>query len=231
MTRSRMILLGVAALVVFAVALFPLSVALALFAPRDNGISARLSSGPVWSGILYDAALAEIPLGNVRLSLRPLPLLIGQPRFGIVAPAFSGTLALASTRRGLEDATGTIDLSQRLKPLPIGRFTLDKVSVVFAGDRCLRGEGRIQTGVAGDVGGLVLPGGMSGALRCDAGALLLPLVGQSGLERLDLRITGQGKWRGELTIRTTDVATIAKLTASGFSPGADGYRLRIAGSL
>jgi general secretion pathway protein N len=231
MTRRRGLLLAFAAGIVFAVALLPLSVVLAVFAPRDTGLSARLSSGPLWSGVLYDAAVAGIPLGNVSVSLRPLPLLAGQVRFAIVAPALAGTVSSVSGRMGLENASGVVDMTSRLKPLPIGRFTLDKASVVFAGGRCVQAEGRIQTAVTGDLGGLALPGGMSGVLRCDGGALVVPLVGQSGLERIDLRITGTGTWRGEVNVRTNDVAVVGKLTAAGFAAGPEGYRLRLSGAL
>ena len=75
-----------------------------------------------------------------------------------------------------------------------------------------------------------LPSGLSGTIRCQNGAAMLPLTGQSGMEQLNLSITASGRWRAEIVVRPTDPMTIQRLTAAGFAPGPGGYVRRIDGS-
>ena len=107
---------------------------------------------------------------------------------------------------------------------------LGDVSVRFEGDQCESAEGEVRAGFSGTPGGLALPAAMRGALRCQAGAVLLPLAGQSGMEQLNISIAASGRWRAELVVRAGDPATVQRLTAAGFAPGAGGYVRRIDGS-
>jgi general secretion pathway protein N len=69
------------------------------------------------------------------------------------------------------------------------------------------------------------------SVRCQAGAVLLPLAGQSGTEQINISVEASGRWRAEIVLRPTDPAMIQRLTAAGFTPGAGGYVRRIEGSL
>lgn len=231
MTRVRKTAVAVLAALLFLVLLFPLAVALPMALPENSGLSARRATGSVWSGLLADARLAGMPLGDTRVGLSPLALLGGEARLGFVSAGLRGTLTASGRSFGIADASGPIDVAVRVKPLPLTQIVLDDATVRFAGTRCASANGRVRAVVAGDIGGIALPGGMTGALACEDGALLVPLVGQSGMERLDLRISGDGKWRGEIAIRTGDPATVAKLVAAGFAPGPRGFALRLTGQL
>jgi len=44
-------------------------------------------------------------------------------------------------------------------------------------------------------------------------------------------LTGDGKWRAELRIRSTDPVVAEKLVAAGFASGADGFVIRLSGAL
>jgi len=89
----------------------------------------------------------------------------------------------------------------------------------------------VRATIGGNLGGLTLPGGLSGTLRCDGDSVVLPLVGQSGMERIDLRVNGEGHWRAEVVIRSGDAALGAKLISGGFTQTSDAYILRIRGAL
>jgi general secretion pathway protein N len=89
----------------------------------------------------------------------------------------------------------------------------------------------VRATFAGDVGGLSLAQGLSGVARCESGLLLLPLVSQSAMERLNLRIAGDGSYKAELIVRSTDPVLAAKLAASGFASTQAGYVLRLSGTL
>ncbi len=231
MTRRDRIVVAVLAACAFLVLLFPLAVALPMALPESSGLSARRATGTIWSGTLVDARLAGMSLGDTRVGLSPLALLTGQARLSFAAPTLNGTLVASGRSFGIENARGPVDVAVRVKPLPVTQLVLDDATVRFAGSRCDAAEGRVSAVVAGDISGIALPGGMTGTLSCEGGALLVPLVGQSGMERLDLRVSGDGKWRGELAIRTGDPATVAKLVAAGFAPGPRGFALRLTGQL
>jgi general secretion pathway protein N len=228
--RARIGLAGGVGLA-FAILLLPLSVALPMAMPRDSGLSAARALGTIWSGTLRDARLAGMPLGDTRVGLLPLALLTGEARLWFEAPTLRGTLFGSRTNFGIANASGPIDVAVRVKPLPLTQVVLDDASARFRDLKCASAEGRVSATVAGDIGGVALPGGMTGTLKCDGGALLVPLVGQSGMERVDLRVTGDGKWRGEIAIRTGDPAVVAKLVAAGFVPGPRGFALRLTGQL
>ena len=231
MTRRRRIVLAIIATLVFLVLLLPLSLALPMMLPTNSGLSARMAFGTLWSGTLRDARLAGLPLGETYVGLLPLPLLVGEARLKFASPTLRGTLVASQGRFGIAHATGPIDIAARLRPLPISQIVLDNARVEFRGRDCVQAEGPVRAVIAGDVGGIALPGGMTGALRCDGAALLLPLVGQSGLERLYLRINGDGRWRADLSVRSADAATAAKLIAAGFTTGPRGLSIRMRGTL
>ena len=231
MKRTDRIILAVCATLTFFMLLLPLSVALPFVAPDESGLGASRASGTVWSGTLHDAQVSGVSLGDAHVGLLPLPLLVGETRLYVVAATLRGTLIATNVGYGIAHGTGPLDVAVRVKPMPLGQIVLDDASAQFRNNRCSSAGGRVHATVIGDEGGLMLPAGMTGTLRCDGSALLLPLVGQSGMERLDLRLTGDGKWRAELRIRSTDPVVAEKLVAAGFASGADGFVIRLSGAL
>ena len=231
LTRMR----AVVAIVLFAVVLLieemPLSVALPMATASDSGLTARRAEGTIWSGVLREARVAGLPLGDAVVGLQPFPLLSGEARLGFASPTLKGTATAGSATIGLGGATGSIDLAGRFAPLPLGTLSLEDMSVRFGDNRCDHAEGRVRATIVGSVGGLSLPGGLSGAARCDGAALLLPLASQSGLERIDLWLTGDGHWHANLSVKAGDPALAAKLLAAGFTPGPGGLTMRVAGVL
>ena len=224
-------IVGVSAAIVMALVSLPLAVVLPMALPADSGIAARKAEGSIWEGILRDVTVAGLPLGDTGIALDVLPLVIGKARLGFASNVLRGIVETSSGRVGLADATGVIDLAGRLRPLPVSRLTLEGVTTEFRDQRCAVARGRVRADVAGDVGGLSLPGGLSGTVRCDGNEIVVPLVGQSGMERIDLRITQNGKWRADLSVRTTDPTIAARLLSSGFSTGPGGYTIRVTGAL
>lgn len=231
MRRTDRIILAVCAALAFFIVLLPLSVALPLLVPTVPGLGASRATGTIWSGTLYDAQVGGLSLGDTRVGLLLLPLLVGETQMSFVAPTLRGTIIATNSGYGIAHATGPLGVVVRVKSMPLEQIALDDASARFRDNRCSSAEGRVRATVVGDKVGLMLPGGMTGTLRCDGPALLLPLVGQSGMERLDLRLTAAGKWRADLRIRSTDPIVAAKLVAAGFVSGADGFVIRFAGAL
>ncbi len=230
MTRGRIVLfvgLLLLALIVF----MPLSVALAMFGLTGQGLAARSASGTIWSGTLVEARIGRLTVGDVAVGVRPLPMLAGRAQMDLQSPLGRG--ALTSTKGGfaLDNATAKLSTARIFAPIPLDALELSNVSFAFVGNKCEKAQGRVRAMFSGDVGGLSLAQGLSGVARCDGGVLLLPLVSQSAMERLNLTIQGNGDYRAEFLVRSTDPAMAAKLIAAGFAPVPGGFVLRLAGKL
>ena len=215
--------------------LLPLRLAAGWFDLGGKGLAAREAEGSLWLGRLREAQFGPVILGDVDARLNVLPLFLGRARLSLHRDEAAGGLldgAVLVTRHsfGLEDLTGQLRTGTLFGPLPIATLDLDDVSIHFQGDQCESAEGQIRAGLSADVAGLGLPTALGGAVRCQDGAAMLPLAGQSGMEQLNLSVRASGRWRAEIVLRPTDPATIQRLTAAGFVPGAGGYVRRIDGS-
>ena len=214
--------------------LFPLRIALDWLALDERGFAAREAQGSVWLGALSEAQLGVMPLGDLQASLGTFPLLLGRARVDLTrgdAEPFEGAITVSRHSFGIDDMTGRIDSAAALAPLPITSLDLSEVSARFADGLCVSAEGSFKANVAGDVAGLPLTGGLSGNARCQDGALLLPLVGQTGMEALNLRLFEDGRYEVELALRPIDPAMQARLLSLGFVAGTGGaYVLRKRGA-
>jgi general secretion pathway protein N len=230
MTCFRAIALFGVVLIVALIAVCPLGAGIVLSGLDKTGLAARGATGTIWSGSLIDASLGPVPLGDLKTGLRPLALLAGRAEFGMSGNAGEGRVIAAHGMTGIAQVTAKLNLAHAFAPLPLDSFSFNEVTVTFADNRCVSAEGRVRAILSGDLGETELAR-LSGTARCDAGELILPLVSQSSMQRLTLRISGQGQWRAVLAGRTTDRAILAKLALDGFAPVAGGYVLRLSGRL
>lgn len=172
-------------------------VALIVFLPLRfvvGGVTAREASGLAWAGSLKEARFGPAVLGDLDARLSPLRLLIGEARLAVSRPDFTGAVLMASNRRAAESVTGTLPLDN----LPIASFDLSDVTVRFRDGLCDRAEGIVRANTD--------RGSLSGSARCDRGALLLPLASGSGQEKLDLRVSGDGRYDAALVANGQPVA-------------------------
>lgn len=210
------------------IAMLPLRLVAGALGLPALSVSARAAEGSLWSGRLVEARVSGVPLGDLRTTLRVLPLLAGRARIdvrggGDVAQAADAMRAGVTISRhvlALDDATLRLPIGRLLAPLPVREIMLTDVTARFRGGICETAEGNVRAEL-GAIGGAALSGGYSGAPRCDGGALLLPLTSASG-DRLTLRLLGGGAYRADVSVRPGDPAAAARLTASGFAPAPDG---------
>jgi general secretion pathway protein N len=226
--------LFLAAAILFAlVALLPMRLALDWLGFAQRGLGARAATGSVWLGALQEAQVGPVALGDVKARLNVLPLLLGRARVSLQRPGndapFEGGVTLTRHGFAVDDVSGRLRTGALFGPLPIAAVDLDDVSAAFAGGRCTRAEGRVRADVSGVVAGLGLAPGLGGNLRCAEDALLLPLVSQTGMERLDIRFFADGRYRADLLVRSADPAIQGRLAAAGFRASANGHALRIEG--
>jgi general secretion pathway protein N len=232
MSRPRAIILFAAVFAATLVLTFPMGMALRWAGADAAGLSARAVTGDVWTGKLAEARIGPVPLGNANAGLRPLPLLTGTAELGADMSVGFGRITASSTTRGLRRVTAKLPLATTLSPLPVETIELAEATMVFRGATCAEAEGRVRaTFGMGNLAGLNLSQGMSGIARCDGGALLLPLVSQTGLEKLTLRLRGNGQWTALLSVQGGDPAMMAKLVAAGFTNAGGAMVLRLNGGI
>ena len=230
-TRIGIVLLFVLGLILF----MPMRIALGLSGLERLGVAAREVRGTLWSGRMDELMLGTMPVGTVNAALSPVQLLMGRARFDIWrrqgADDLSGALTVGFGRVGIDDVTGTVPLGRSFAPLPIASLAMEDVTAYFTGDRCGHAEGRVRAQMAGQFPGLNLTQGLSGVASCDGEALLLPLVSQSGLEKINLRIWRSGRYVAEMRVETADAALGDALAKAGFA-GTGGARvLTVKGTL
>lgn len=232
--RAR-IILAVAFLLAL-VAAMPLRFPFMLAGAEDMGLTARSIRGPVWWGAAEELQAGPVRIGTVDVMLSPWQLFLGRARFDISRQKgqpddIVGGLTAGVASHGIDDMTGTLPMGGALAPLPVSAVALQDVSIAFSGARCVRAEGRVRAILSAGAPGLDLANGLAGEIRCDGTDLLVPLVGQSGVERMELRIDGEGHYRGTMTVATSDPVLSGALGAMGFQAAGGNQVLRVEGSL
>lgn len=214
------------------VALIPLRLAISWFGAE--GLAAREAEGSIWLGVLKEAQLGPVALGDVRARLNVLPLLLGRARLSLHRDEtgggpFDGAVTVTRHGFGFGDMTGRLPTSSLFAPVPITALDLDGASAHFADGQCDSASGRVQATIVGQLAGVPLPGTLAGELRCAEGALLVPLASQSGLGQLDLSLRADGSYRLYVLVRQVDPSLAPRLGAAGFLPQGDGFSRRIDG--
>lgn len=220
-TGRRALFLGMFAIA--ALVFLPMRLALGWAGLDDQGFTAREVTGSLWSGRLSEARFGELALGDLDAAVSPFALLIARARIAlereapVEAQRLTGTVEIGRRRAAVLGATGPIEPGNAFFPLPVSALNLTEASVRFVDGACEAAEGRITATMAGSFLGATLPGALSGAPRCDAGALLLPLNGVAGSEGVALRLWADGRYRAELTLVPTDPTVTSRLDAAGFT--------------
>ena len=229
----RKSLFFVAAFLFALLALLPLGLALRWLGMDDRGFAAREAQGSVWLGIVREARFGSVPLGDLEARLRAFPLAIGRARVDLrhsgEGEGFEGGITVSRHAFGIDDVEARLLPAPSVGPLPAASFDLSDLSAHFSDGVCASAEGLVKASLSGDAAGIPLPRTLSGNARCDGGALLLPLAAQSGMERLDLRLFEDGRYRVELLLRPADESARQRLAAAGFTASGAAFALRTEG--
>lgn len=235
MPMGRWVLLLVAMLVALLLFL-PMRLALGALDLGANGVTARQVGGSVWSGRLGELTVGGVPLGTVDAALSPVSLLAGRARLDLArhrgAPDdLAGAITVSRNMIGMDDVTAAVSVAQLFQPLPVTALELDDVSAHFVAGSCNDAGGRVRARLAGGIAGLALQEGLTGAPTCAGRDLLVPLVSQSGLVRVALRVSATGTYTADVGVQGADAVTGAALRTLGFAATDGGYRLRTTGAL
>jgi general secretion pathway protein N len=235
LTPRGWLAVGAVLLLLLAVTM-PLRLAASLAGLDSMGVAARSMDGSIWSGSADSLQAGSFRLGTVRAGLSPWSLLVGQARFSIsrragMADDLEGALSTGLAGRGIEHVTGMIPAGNALAPLPLVALEFYDVTIRFSGGRCQEAGGRLRAVVPAVLPGIDLANGLSGEARCDGAVALIPLVGQSGLERIDLRVGADGSFHGTMTVPGNLPGLGEGLTRAGFRAVGGNLILRASGRL
>lgn len=218
------------------VVLLPMRLALAALDLGAQGVTARSVSGSIWAARIDGLVVSGVAVGTVDASLAPLDLLIGRARIDVARSIgasgegpLSGAAVVSRNTLGIADVTGTLPLGSVFAPLPLGNATATGLSVQFVDGACTRAAGNVRAMLTGSLGGVALAQGLSGDAVCDGRYVRLPLVSQSGQERLDLRIAITGDYVADLIAVQPAADRVPQLAALGFTAVPGGYRWRTTG--
>lgn len=218
--------LALAALFALAlIVLIPLRMVLGLTMPEK--ITARSVEGTVWSGRIADLNAGPLPLGTVDAGISPLLLLLGRPQFSIAREGFSAGIGPS----GIVDANGSVLLPDGLGGLPVTSLGFGDFSATMSGRQCQEAQGTLSLTLA-SLGPLFPnPITLSGQARCDKGALIVPMRGPQGMERLILKVGADGRWNADLTLAGLPQETADALKSSGFDARPGGVGIGTGGTL
>ena len=212
-------------LVAFAAALastVPMKVVLSWIEADQVGVSASRISGSIWNGRLDAAQYRGMPLGDVVAGLDPWTLAAGTRRLA-VRGAFGKATLVQGDARGLEMADGAIEIEHLRPSLSLtGRLRLEGVTLIFAGDRCSRAEGRIAT----DVLERAFNGPeVTGTFSCTGDAAVAQLEGraQDAQVGIALRLDAAGHYQVETRVVSVNPMVRGALALAGFAEDGDGF--------
>lgn len=144
-------------------------------------------------------------------------------------PPLAFKLASSGDSIAMREAVGEIATADLFAPLPLRSVSLDGVNIAFAGRRCAAASGAVRVNIEQSLFGVTLQRGLSGNLRCGGGDLLVPLKGQSGLEQMDIRIRGDGRYSADFRLGGLAASAGPALSALGFRQQGDAMAIRING--
>lgn len=223
-------------LLIALIALLPLRIAFAISGLGGGAVSARSIEGSIWSGTIRDLRLGRLSLGDMDAALSPGALLRGDTVLALARPAnLPGqpplTFDLGHSGEGVvvRGATGEVATADLFAPLPLRSLSLEAVTIEFSGDACTTASGAVRVNIEQSLFGITLQRGLSGTVRCDGDAVLIPLKGQSGLEQMDIRITGNGRYTADFRLGGLPPGAGAALGALGFRLDGDAMAISING--
>lgn len=233
MRRAGLIVL---VLMIALVVLLPLRIVFDMSGLGSRGVSARSVEGSVWSGTIRDLRLGRLSLGDMDAGLSAGGLLRGETVLAMTRaddvpgqPPLAFDLARSGESIAMRGASGDIATADLFAPLPLRSVTLDGANIAFVGRRCSAASGAVRVNIEQSLFGITLQRGLSGTLRCDGDDLLIPLRGQSGLEQMDIRITGAGRYTADFKLGGLAGGAGAALSALGFRQQGDAMAIRING--
>lgn len=225
--------MGAAALLLAALIIFmPLRVAVG-----GEGVAARKVEGILWDGSIRDLRVGQLAIGDVNARLKFWPLFLGRAQILLsrgdapFSPGLEGSVTRRPSGFSVDNMRASFPAGQFFAPLPAQNIELQNFSVRFGAGRCMIADGSVRLTLPGGIPGFDVANGMLGKLRCNNGDLLVPLSSQSAMERVDIRVKGDGSYTATIFLGGDRLDQSAALGAVGFRAVAGGQRMVLKGRL
>ena len=196
-----------------------------------DGVVARKVDGIIWDGSIRDLRVGRLVLGDVNARLHLLPLLLARAQVSLsrgdapFAPGLTGSVTRRIGGFSIDNLKVTLPVASLFAPLPVDSIELQDFSARFIAGRCADAGGNARLTVASGISGLDLSNGLLGKPRCDRGQLLIPLLSQSAMEHVDLRISADGVYTASIYLEGARAEQAAAIALVGFRPVAGGFRM------
>ena len=145
----------------------------------------------------------------------------GTRRIALQGPLGTATLVEGEVR-GFETANAAIDVEHLRLDVPLsGRLKLENATLLFAGRRCVRAEGRVAT----DILTQAMDGPeVSGTLACAGDAAVARLEGRMQDLQVDvaLRLDAAGQYQVQTRVASANPMVRNTLALAGFAENGDG---------
>ena len=190
-------------------------------------------SGSIWKGRLANAEWRGVALGDLEVALDPRALLDGDVRldFKRGASELTGRLGTGNGRHVAERLNGRVRVPLKSSLATDLDVTLENAEIsIDAAGQCQKASGQVATRLSG-IPGLGTSPVLSGVVRCDDGALLLPLRSSDDTVGLDVRLWADRRYRADVTVKTTSMVVRLAMTAAGFTTAPDEARRTFEGRL
>ena len=226
MTRKHLVAITVALGVLALIMVMPLRTIVG-----GDGVVARKVEGIIWDGSIRDLRVGRLVLGDVNARLHFLPLLLARAQVSLsrgdapFAPGLAGSVTRRIGGFSVDNLKVTLPVASLFAPLPVDSVELQDFSARFIAGRCADAGGNARLTVASGISGLDLSNGLLGKPRCDRGQLLIPLLSQSAMEHVDLRISADGVYTASIYLEGDRAEQAAAIALVGFRPVAGGFRM------
>lgn len=225
-----LVLCGVAAFLVLLAWLTPLAAVTRWLPAHQMEIGYSSVEGRVWNGSLRGLTWRGLDLGTARVSLNPLALLLG--RLEIATDLDGSGLATGRavmTRHfggglSIRDLALQADVGRLPSIVPLrGRVVVAIDRAELGGRGCVAATGSVETdALVSRPAGLDWSGPpLRGEIRCEGDALVVPLSGSGGADRVSAIMTmfADRTFRVRIEARISDQTVVGSLSAAGFEDG------------
>lgn len=226
MSRRRHFTIAAALFALVAIVFMPIRAIIG-----GNGVVARKVEGIIWDGSIRDLRVGRLVLGDVNARLHFLPLLLARAQISLsrgdapFAPGLTGSVTRRIGGFSVDNLKATLPVASLFAPLPIENIELQDFSARFIAERCADANGNVRLTVASGIAGLDLSNGLLGKPRCERGQLLIPLLSQSAMEHVDIRISADGNYSATIYLEGDRTEQVAAIGLAGFRPVAGGFRM------
>jgi general secretion pathway protein N len=226
MSRRRIITASALMLMIAAMVFMPLRTIIG-----GDGISARKVDGIIWDGSVRDLRVGRVSVGDVNARLHFWPLWLGRAQISFFRgdAAFATGITGAITRSfggvSIDNVKATLPVASLFAPIPAENIEVQDFSARVTAGRCAEAVGTVRLTMANTLPGLDLTNGLLAKPRCDRGQLLIPLLSQSAMERIDIRVADDGAYTATIFLEGDRTEHATALSLAGFRPVAGGYRM------